>query len=169
MPDIEHRSPDVRSFVERIGLYFAQYGLPRIGGRILGLLLVADRPLTLDDIANALMVSRASVSTNVRLVLTFGFAERVSVPGDRRDYYQCPPDVWDRVLLINIEAVKELRTLAGRGIAAVHPNDANDANDAVAHDRLEEMLEFCDVTLDDSYAMLEHWRARRQARQRKRA
>lgn len=163
MPDIEQLSPDVQSFVERIGLYFAQYGLPRIGGRILGLLLVADRPLTLDDIASALMVSRASVSTNVRLVLTFGFAERVSVPGDRRDYYQCPPDVWDRALLINIEAVKELRALAGRGIAAVHPSDA------VTHDRLEEMLEFCDVTLDDSYAMLEHWRARRQARQRKRA
>jgi DNA-binding transcriptional regulator GbsR (MarR family) len=163
MPDIEQLSPDVQSFVERIGLYFEQYGLPRIGGRITGLLLVAHRPLSLDDIAAALSVSRASVSTNVRLCITFGFAERVSLPGDRRDYCQFPEHGWERMLHINIEAVKALRALAERGLDAVTPDDA------VVHDRLEEMLEFVDVVLDDSYAMLERWRSRRQERRKKRA
>ena len=163
MPDIEHLSPDMQAFIERVGLYYARYGLPRIGGRILGLLIVAERPLTLDDIAGALQVSRASVSTNVRLAVTYGFAEQVGVPGDRRDYYQFPESGWDRALLINIEAVKGLQALAERGIASVGPDDA------VARDRLEEMLEFSGVLLDDSYAMLEHWRTYRQARQKKRA
>ena len=163
MPDSEHLSPEVQAFVERNGTYFEQYGLPRIGGRISGLLLVAHRPLSLDDIAGALRVSRASVSTNVRLCITYGFAERVSLPGDRRDYYQFPDHGWDRILLINIEAVKAWRVITERGLAAVP------LADLVIHDRLEGMLEFIDVVLDDSYAMLEHWRARRQERRQKRA
>jgi len=163
MPDIEHLTPDLQAFVERVGLYYARYGLPRIGGRILGLLLVAERPLTLDDIAGALQVSRASVSTNVRTAVVFGFAERVSVPGDRRDYYQFPESGWDRALLVNIQAVKELHALAERGVASVTPDDP------VARDRLEEMLEFSEILLDDSHAILESWRAHRQARQKKRA
>lgn len=163
MPDIEQLSPETQAFIERVGLYYGQYGLPRIGGRILGLLLVAERPLTLDDIAGALRVSRASVSTNVRLAVTYGFAEQVSLPGDRRDYYQFPEDGWDRALLINIEGAKGLRVIAERGLAAVTPDDA------LAHERLEEMLQFCDFALDESYAMLEGWRARRQARSKKRA
>ncbi len=163
MPDVEHLSPDVQAFVERVGLYYARYGLPRIGGRILGLLLIAERPLTLDDIAGALKVSRASVSTNVRQAVAFGFAEQVGVPGDRRDYYQFPESGWDRALLMNIEAVKGLQALAERGVASVS------SEDTVARDRLEEMLEFSAILLDDSYAILEQWRAHRQARQKKRA
>jgi DNA-binding transcriptional regulator GbsR (MarR family) len=163
MPDIEHLTPDVQAFVERVGLYYARYGLPRIGGRILGLLLIAERPLTLDDIAGALQVSRASVSTNVRTAVMYGFAEQVSVPGDRRDYYQFPESGWDRSLLMNIEAVKGLHALAERGVASVN------SDDPVARDRLEEMLEFSEILLDDSHAILESWRAHRQARQKKRA
>jgi DNA-binding transcriptional regulator GbsR (MarR family) len=163
MPDVEHLSPEVQTFIDRLGTYFEQYGLPRIGGRIAGLLVVVHRPLTLDDIAGALLVSRASVSTNVRMLVTYGFAERVSQTGDRRDYYQFPEHGWDRTLVINIEAVKALRAIAERGLAAVKPDDP------MVHDRLEEMLEFVDVVLEDSYAMREHWHMRRQERLKKRA
>lgn len=34
-----------------------------------------------------LSVSRSSVSTNLRLLLSFGFLEKVAVPGERSDYY----------------------------------------------------------------------------------
>jgi DNA-binding transcriptional regulator GbsR (MarR family) len=163
MPEIEHLSPEVLGFIERNGTYFEQYGLPRIGGRITGLLLVAHRPLSLDDIAEALQVSRASVSTNVRLLLTYGFAERVSLLGDRRDYYRFPEHGWDRILLINIEAVKAWRAITERGLAAVSQADS------LIHDRLEELLDFINVVLEDSYAMREHWQARRQERQQRRA
>ena len=79
----------------------------------------------------------------------YGFAEQVSVPGDRRDYYQFPESGWDRSLLMNIEAVKGLHALAERGVASVT------SDDPVARSRLEEMLEFSEILLDDSYAILE--------------
>ena len=64
-------------------MYFESYGIPRIGGRILGLLLVADEPLSADSIASVLRVSCASVSTNFKLLLTSSLAEKVTFAGDR--------------------------------------------------------------------------------------
>ena len=90
--DQPHRlSPGMQQFIERMGIYFEHLELPRITGRILGLLMVADRPLSLDNMAAALQVSRASASTNIRMAIHFGAAELVDqrfhflpalVPGD---------------------------------------------------------------------------------------
>jgi predicted transcriptional regulator len=148
-------TPEVQQFIESMGLYFEQYDLPRIGGRLVGLLIVAARPLSLDEMASLLGVSRASVSTNIRMAVTFGMAEQVSLPGDRRDYYRFAQDAWERSLEVNIEGVRALRRIGERGLAAVAPDDT------AAHCRLEELLEFCDVVLEDQLALLERWRARR--------
>ena len=78
-------------FVERMGLLVEEDGWPRIAGRILGFLTVTAEPCSLDDIASALGVSRASVSTDARRLMQSGLLERHSRPGDRRDYYRMAP------------------------------------------------------------------------------
>src|SRR5262245_39442564 len=83
-------TPEMSKFIESLGLYFASYGIPRIGGRILGLLLIAHEPLSAESISAILKVSRASVSTNFRLLSQVGLAEKVSIPGDRTTYYLFP-------------------------------------------------------------------------------
>src|SRR5436309_4951811 len=85
-------------FVEGMGRYFEQFGLSRIGGRVLGLLMLAEEPLSLDDMATTLSVSRASISTNIRLATASGLAELVTKPGDRRDYYLFTDDAWGHSL-----------------------------------------------------------------------
>ena len=77
-------------FVERMGLALEADGLPRIAGRIFGLLLVSEEPRSLDELAAELRVSKASVSTNARLLEHRGVLEQVSRPADRRDYYRIP-------------------------------------------------------------------------------
>ncbi|RUT34846.1 transcriptional regulator [Arsenicitalea aurantiaca] len=81
----------VVNFIELMGLQFQGDGAPRIAGRIYGLLLMEGRPLGLQDMATRLQVSRASISTNARLLATKGLVELVSQPGDRQDYYQLIP------------------------------------------------------------------------------
>lgn len=78
--------------IERFGLFFEEDGLPRIAGRIFGLMMLSDEAMTLDEMAKTLKVSKASVSTNTRLLHQFGTLERVTKPGDRRTYYQISPD-----------------------------------------------------------------------------
>jgi DNA-binding MarR family transcriptional regulator len=158
MPQPEPLSPELRQFVESMGAYFEKYGLPRIGGRMLGLLIIADRPLSLDDLAHTLHVSRASVSTNIRLIVASGFAEAITVPGDRRDYYRYGPDTWELALRTELEGILMLRRLGERGLAAAR------ASDAVARQHLGELLELCDLMYEDRRVGLEHWRAHRQAK-----
>ena len=43
-------------------------------------------------------VSKASVSTNARLLADQGVIERVTRPGDRRDYYHVAPDLFSRMM-----------------------------------------------------------------------
>ena len=77
------------------GLLAEQYGLPRIAGEVCGLLFTTDGPLSLDEIAGALKVSKASVSTNVRLLERLRFVRRGDVREGKRDYYVFAGDVWD--------------------------------------------------------------------------
>jgi DNA-binding transcriptional regulator GbsR (MarR family) len=82
------------NFIERMGLVLESDGLPRIAGRIFGLLLVSEDARSLDDLAAELRVSKGSVSTNARLLEQRGLLERVCRPADRRDYYSVPPDLF---------------------------------------------------------------------------
>src|SRR5215210_7376371 len=82
------------NFVERMGLVLEADGLPRIAGRIFGLLLVSEEARSLDDLASELRVSKGSASTNARLLEQRGLLERVCRPADRRDYYAVPPELF---------------------------------------------------------------------------
>lgn len=86
-PDAEERAV-LAEFVEQMGILGEDGRMPRIAGRLFGLFLVETKPLSLRELADRLKVSRASVSTNTRLLAASGMIERVSIPGDRQDYYR---------------------------------------------------------------------------------
>ena len=85
-------------FIERMGLALEADGLPRIAGRIFGLLLVSEDARSLDDLACDLKVSKASVSTNARMLEQRAVLERISRPGDRRDYYRVPTNLFSHTM-----------------------------------------------------------------------
>lgn len=86
------------NFIERMALVLESDGLPRIAGRIFGLLLISEDARSLDDLAAELHVSKGSVSTNARLLEQRGILERICRPADRRDYYRVPPDLFSHTM-----------------------------------------------------------------------
>lgn len=102
--------------IERMGLFFEQDGLPRIAGRLLGYLLLSVEPRSLDDLAGALRVSRSSASTDARLLERMGMVERVTVPGDRRDYYRIAPDAAARISARWLERLTRMRDLLAEAL-----------------------------------------------------
>jgi DNA-binding transcriptional regulator GbsR (MarR family) len=105
------------AFVERMGLTLEADGMPRIAGRIFGLLLVSDDARSLDDLAAELRVSKGSTSTNTRLLEQRGLLERVCRPADRRDYYRVRPDLFNHTMALRLarwerfhQAIAEART-----------------------------------------------------------
>jgi DNA-binding transcriptional regulator GbsR (MarR family) len=112
--------PRQEQFIERMGLMTEADGLPRIAGRIFGYLMLAPGECSLEDLASALGVSRASVSSDARRLAQIGLLERRSRPGDRRDYYIISPDAFRRSIEHRIASMRrfhglidEARTLVG--------------------------------------------------------
>ncbi len=113
-------NPKQEQFIERMGLMSESDGLPRIAGRIFGYLLLAPSECSLEDLASALGVSRASVSNDTRRLAQIGLLERRSRPGDRRDYYIISPDAFRHSIehrIANLrrfhDLIDEARTLVG--------------------------------------------------------
>ena len=96
-------------FIEQMGLMYESDNLPRIAGRVLGLLLVEDGPYSLRELADRLQVSRASVSTNARILTEIGVVDRVAKPGDRQDYYQLSRSPFHQLLTGKVRAMNQAR------------------------------------------------------------
>ncbi|MEZ5384386.1 MAG: MarR family transcriptional regulator [Prosthecobacter sp.] len=79
---------EVRRFVEAGGNTTHGFGLGRLIGRMFALIYLQPRPLSLEQIADRLHISKASASTTVRQLEKWHAVTLVSIAGDRRDFYQ---------------------------------------------------------------------------------
>lgn len=86
------------AFIDRLCCQAEADGLPRIAARLFGTLLLSSEARGLDELAAELGVSKASVSTDCRRLLDRGIVERVTRPGDRRDFYQLAPDFFAQII-----------------------------------------------------------------------
>lgn len=102
------RSEPLHDFVERLGLIWESQGLPRIAGRVVGYLMLQAEPLSLDQIATVLGVSKASVSNDARYLARLGLVELVTRRGDRRDYYVIAPDMPRRMTEQKLAEIERL-------------------------------------------------------------
>lgn len=138
-------------FVEKLGIYYEDYGIPRIGGRILGLLLVSNQPISAEQMSNLLKVSRGSVSTNVRLLVSMGLLEKVSAVGDRTDYYSVSESIWDNAIKTRIDGFKNLKNIVELGLKTLEEH--SDANK-----KFSEMLLWVDSMISSHEKVLLEWR-----------
>jgi len=113
----DERQVEEKHFVEEVGLFFEQSGMPRMAGRILGWLLISDPPhQTTGELSEALMASKGSISTTTRLLIRIGLIERISLPGQRRDYFRFKPGAWHQLLKEGLVQTTTARQLAERGL-----------------------------------------------------
>lgn len=112
-------TPEIERFIERLGLFMERLGLSRTAGRVLGLLIVSEEPLSLGQLARELQVSKASVSVNARMCQQMGLVERVGIPGERRDYYEMCQSPFEHAVRVRLLAVAEGIKLAQIGLDAV--------------------------------------------------
>jgi hypothetical protein len=144
-------TPELTKFVEGMGMYFETSGVPRIGGRILGLLMVAHGPLSAESLASTLKVSRGSVSTNFRLLIASGLIEKVSLPGDRTTYFVFSATAWEKAMKVEMEGAASLKKLAQQGLALLPSGDTT-------RNHLEGMIKYCDLVTELYQKGLTRWR-----------
>lgn len=81
-------------FVLHFGEMGSRWGINRTVGQIYALLFVSERPLNADEIAAALDFSRSNVSMGLKELGAWNLVRMQHLPGDRRDYFSTPEDVW---------------------------------------------------------------------------
>ena len=120
---------------------------------MLGLLLVTPEPLSAESMSNILKVSRASISTNLRMLLQVGWAEKASFPGDRTTYYIFPESGFEKTLAVEIQAISTMKRFVEQGLSALPSDD-------VAHSRLEALTNWADFLIQVWQNALIEWRER---------
>lgn len=84
----------LREFVEAWGAMGSLWGINRSVARVHALLMASEGPISLDEVADRLQISKGNASMSLRELRTFGVVRQVEAPGDRRDFYVTEPDVW---------------------------------------------------------------------------
>lgn len=87
-------SPAIQAFVLHFGEMGSRWGINRTVGQIYALLYVSAEPLCADVIVDALGISRSNVSMGLRELQAWNLVTLRHVPGDRRDFFVAPEDVW---------------------------------------------------------------------------
>lgn len=147
----------VIEFVEQMGLILQAEGLPRIAGRIMGLMIMHGGPFSFAELAERLSVSRASISTNTRLLEDLGVIERTATPGDRQDYFRLSRQPYARMLRGVVRRMRRAREMVESTQGAL-PEEMTEA-----HMRLQELDAFYEALIESFANVIDAWDARSQA------
>lgn len=95
MSDKHSLAPLSRQFVSHFGEMGSRWGINRTVGQIYALIFISQRPLNADDIAETLEFSRSNVSMGLKELQAWRLVHLRHQPGDRREYFEAPSDVWE--------------------------------------------------------------------------
>ena len=108
-----------KQYVEEMALSFDEVLriLPRMAGRVLGWLLICEPPhQSMNDLVDVLQASKSSISTATRLLIQHDMIERISLPGERRDYFRVNARAWLRLPRQRLAQMTHMRQMVARGL-----------------------------------------------------
>ncbi len=83
-----------QQFISSWGAFGTQWGINRTMAQIHALLLISPDPLTQDDVMAQLSISRGNVNMNIRDLIGWGLVERITIAGERKEYFSADKDIW---------------------------------------------------------------------------
>ena len=149
----KRRKRAIDRFNEEMGRFYEESGIPRIGGRILALLITAEKPMSAEQLSSRLSVSRSSISSNVKLLLARGSVEPVSFPGDRLTYYSFSWATWEQRILQILAGFSRMKGIVQRVIEDLGEGDP-------AHERLVEYRQWVEFFISQYEEMRKRWPGR---------
>lgn len=143
------------NFIEKMGISAQGDGLPRIAGRMMAWFVLNVGPISLTELAQALSISKASASTNARLLSALGVLERSARSEGRKDFYELSPDGYARLLEGYIQRMNERLEMIDELMPAVPASRSDVAG------RVTEMREFYARAIDNTQGLIERLRKAR--------
>lgn len=129
---------DVRDqTVEEMGSMWEELGMPRIGGRIVGYLMLSNAAsVSSAELAEALRTSPATISVSTRRLAEVGFIRKVTAEGKRGHRFRVDDDMWGAFL------AGERKYLDKRTQFAEHVLELLGPDDDVPRQRVKNMRDY---------------------------
>ncbi|WP_458648399.1 GbsR/MarR family transcriptional regulator [Sivoneniella epilithica] len=144
-------------FIEAVGLSFEGVSLPRMAGRVFGWLLISNPPhQSPTELAEVLQASKGSISTMTRLLVQLSLIERISLPGQRRDYFRIKPNAWAELSKQRLAQITAFRKLADQGLKLLEQDEP------LLRQRLEEMRDIHAFWEQELPLMTQRWEQHQQ-------
>lgn len=93
-------TPLVESFVMHFGEMGSRWGFNRTVGQMYALLVASEEPLTANQLAQELNISRGNVSMGIKELQSWQLIAVKHIPGDRKEYYTATGTVWDMAMKV---------------------------------------------------------------------
>lgn len=141
--------------VESMGHLFEEFGVDNILGRISGLLLVSKEPLSLQEIADQLQLSKSSISIKIRKLEDLGYCKKLPVTSDRKSYYKLNDDFLELTLINRIQKQERYILAIERMMNEV--KEISDSKEIIL-ERLDRMKRFQNLLIETSRKALDIWK-----------
>lgn len=149
-----------RELIGRFGVFVEMSGGQRISGMLIGYLLISEpEHQSITEMAEALNVSKASVSTVIRQLQQGRTVERVPVPGTRQHYYRITGGgSWIQILQARWRFLDAGRDVAEAGLRVV-------GDDPSRQHRMQEFADFLAFLVEEFGAdLVSRWETYRTKR-----
>lgn len=102
-----------KELIQRFGDAYKAFGLSKLMGHIIALLLFSPAPLSLDEITKQLGRSKGPISQIVRRLRDKRLIRKAWMPeNNRKDYYEIEPEVFEHAFRNNLELIKNNTRIA---------------------------------------------------------
>jgi HTH-type transcriptional regulator, osmoprotectant uptake regulator len=98
--------------IKNFGVAYRAFGLSKLMGHIVALLMSSSEPISLEDICKSLHRSKGPVSQIMRRLRDRNLIRRVWQPTSRKDFYEIQPEVFEIAYRNNLELVRSNTRLA---------------------------------------------------------
>jgi len=142
---------DIRNdLINAIGEKAEKFGFSRIAGQLEGLLLFSKHPMSLDEMAERLEVSKGSISTNIRFLESWKVVKKVYHRGARKNFYEIRGSIWEieteimsTIAKDEINRVKQIFSNSGNDLKNIK-RKANEENEEIyfLEERFAEINEY---------------------------
>lgn len=137
--------PLIQTFVLHFGEMGSRWGINRTVGQIYALLYISGKPLTADDICESLGFSRSNVSMGLKELDSWNLTRLKHIPGDRRDHFTVPEDIWEIVrTLVEQRRKREIEPTLTLLRATLLENPS-DPDEKIAQEKMREMHDMIDM------------------------
>ncbi len=149
-----------REIIQNFGHAYRTFGLSKLMGHVVALLISSSEPVSLDQICKDLGRSKGPVSQIMKRLRDRNLIRRVWHENSRKDYYEIQPEVFENAFRNNYELIKSNSRLAKQLKSSVVKEKNNNLD--TLKTRLTEMQKFYKLMEKHYDNFLDEWEEERE-------